>query len=151
MTINRAPGPAGTLLLSILLAACAAPGASPPMSPDQPSSPDGSPSPAPSQGGETAMPAAPAGIPEPIWAAVLDDLSRRIGEPVADPTVVSVSAQTWNDGSLGCPKPGEFYTQALVDGHQIVLEVDDQQFDYRTASGPSVRLCEDGAPIEGGG
>ncbi len=51
-------------------------------------------------------------------------------------------AKTWNDGSLGCPQPGQLYTQALVDGFQVVLEVDDEQFDYRVGSGTDVRLCE---------
>lgn len=87
---------------------------------------------------------APEGIPDAVWTAILDDLSQRLGEPVADVTVVSATAETWNDGSLGCPRPGEMYTQALVDGYQVVLEIDGQEFDYRTGSGPIVRLCEGG-------
>ncbi len=51
-------------------------------------------------------------------------------------------AKTWNDGSLGCPEPGELYTQALVDGFQVVLEIDGERFDYRVGSGTDVRLCE---------
>ena len=49
--------------------------------------------------------------------------------------------KTWNDGSLGCPQPGELYTQALVDGFQVLLEVDGEEFDYRVGSGTAVHLC----------
>lgn len=86
----------------------------------------------------------PEGVPAAVWTAILDDLSQRLGEPVPDVTIVSAAAQTWNDGSLGCPRPGEMYTQALVDGYQVVLEIDGHEFDYRTGTGPIVRLCEEG-------
>jgi len=54
------------------------------------------------------------------------------------------------DGSLGCPEAGQAYTQALIDGYQVILEVDGERYDYRVGSGASVRLCE-GGPLEGGG
>lgn len=55
-------------------------------------------------------------------------------------TVVSVTARTWRDGSLGCPEPGMFYTQALVEGHRVVVEIDGITHDYRVGGG-RVRLC----------
>ena len=67
----------------------------------------------------------------------------------SDPEVVSAEAVTWNDGSLGCPEAGQAYTQALVDGYQVILEVDGERYDYRVGSGASVKLCE-GGPLEGG-
>ncbi|MGI8657981.1 MAG: hypothetical protein ACR2K4_04315 [Candidatus Limnocylindria bacterium] len=79
---------------------------------------------------------------------MLEDLSRRFDRPITDPVVASAESVSWNDGSLGCPKPGQAYTQALVDGFQILVEVDGEQFDYRSAGGDSVRLCE--GIIEGG-
>ena len=63
---------------------------------------------------------------------------------------MSAQAVTWNDGSLGCPEPGQAYTQALVDGYQVVLEVDGDRYDYRVGNGASVKLCDGGA-LEGGG
>lgn len=74
--------------------------------------------------------------------AIIQDLSRRLGEQVTDPTIVSAEPMTWNDGSLGCPEPGQLYTQALVDGFQVVLEIDGAEFDYRVGSATDVRLCE---------
>jgi hypothetical protein len=41
------------------------------------------------------------------------------------------------------------YTQALVDGFQVVLDVEGETLDYRIGSGTDLRLCE--SPIEGGG
>ncbi|AKS43090.1 hypothetical protein [Wenzhouxiangella marina] len=35
--------------------------------------------------------------------------------------VVRAEAVTWGDGSMGCPEPGMFYTQALVPGYYIQL------------------------------
>jgi hypothetical protein len=93
--------------------------------------------------------AAPEGIPDAVWTAILTDLERQTGGS-SDPEVVSAEAVTWNDGSLGCPEPGQAYTQAIVDGYQVVLEVAGERYDYRVGSGASVKLCDRG-PLEGGG
>ena len=93
--------------------------------------------------------AAPEGIPDAVWAAILTDLERQT-RGSSDHDVVSAEAVTWNDGSLGCPQPGQAYTQAIVDGYQVVLEVGGERYDYRVGSGASVKLCDRG-PLEGGG
>jgi hypothetical protein len=130
------------LLAAILvLTACGSP--TPPGSPG----PSGSPA-RPSPTEPTAQASAPKGevarppaVPEPVWDAVLADLATRTGGPVADVTVVRAEAVTWNDGSLGCPEPGMAYTQALVDGYHVVLDVGGQDYDYRVGSGAAVKLC----------
>lgn len=141
MNANPSRGaPAVAALL--LLAACAAPAGAPSASSTEPSAsrpPFETVTPSPS---EIATPDGPDGLSEAVWTAVLEDLERRVGEPVVDPTVVSAEPMTWNDGSLGCPLPGQMYTQALVEGFQVVLEVDGEEFDYRIGSGTDVRLCE---------
>ena len=91
----------------------------------------------------------PDGIPDAVWAAILADLERQTGAP-SDPEVVSAEAMTWNDGSLGCPEAGQAYTQALVDGYHVILELDGERYDYRVGNDASVKLC-DGGPLEGGG
>lgn len=93
--------------------------------------------------------AGPEGVPGAAWAAILADLERRTGS-ATEPDVVSAEEVTWNDGSLGCPEAGQTYTQALVDGYHIVVELDGERYDYRVGSGSSVKLCE-GGPLEGGG
>ncbi len=134
--------------LALALAACAA-GGGDPSTPSSPSAgtqsaPPSASSPSSSAGGQehTGGPAAPSGVPEDAWQALLADLEERLGAPITDVTVVSAEATTWNDGSLGCPVPGQMYTQALVDGYQVILEIDGERYDYRIGSGTDVRLCE---------
>lgn len=132
-------------LVAITLAGCASTGSPASSTPEPTSSDERSmqPSPAPHAGD------APDGIPDEVWAALVADLGQRLDQPVIDPAIVTAKAMTFNDGSLGCPKPGQAYTQALVDGYQIVVEVDGARYDYRSPGGDSVRLCE--GVIEGGG
>jgi hypothetical protein len=139
MTTSRRAAPLAALLL---LVACAAPAGAPSASATESAAsrpPFETVTPSPS---DDAAAGGPEGLPEAAWKAIVDDLSRRLGEPVVDPTVVNAVAKTWNDGSLGCPQPGELYTQALVEGFQVVVEVDHEQFDYRVGGGTDVRLCE---------
>ena len=128
------------VLVALTLAACAARLGASPGDTDAASHP--------SPGGSGSADA-PDGIPDAVWAAILADLERQTGGP-SDPEVVSAAAVTWNDGSLGCPEAGKAYTQALVDGYQVILEVNGERYDYRVGNGASVKLC-DGGPLEGGG
>ena len=140
-------------LLAMALAACAAPGSSGEEAATatdaaQETRPPFSTFPVPSvQGGDTATP--PDGVPGAIWTAILDDLEERAGGAAADPALVSVEQVTWNDGSLGCPQPDLVYTQALVDGYRVIVEIQGERFDYRVGSGAEVRLCEGNGPLEG--
>lgn len=81
------------------------------------------------------------------------DLSERLGVDGEAVTVAGFREVTWRDGSLGCPEPGMMYTQALVPGQQLVLEVDGQLHAYHAASGKEFRYCanpQEPAPGEGG-
>lgn len=51
---------------------------------------------------------------------------------------------TWSDGSLGCPQPGQAYTQALVDGYWVVLSHDSDTYDFRAGLDREFRLCPGG-------
>lgn len=48
--------------------------------------------------------------------------------------VVSMEPRTWNNGSLGCPIEGHYYTQALVPGFLILLKIDEQTIEVHTNS-----------------
>lgn len=58
------------------------------------------------------------------------DLARRLG--IADELVVLSGARhvTWRSGALGCPDPGMSYTQALVPGTVIYLQVETTMHAY---------------------
>ena len=127
----------------VMLAACSATGGSSPgSSPSAPEEREQSATPSQPSSSEGAAAGAPDGIPDEVWAAIMTDLAERLGALDAEPVVVSAAETTWNDGSLGCPEAGQVYTQALVDGYQVVLEVDGERFDYHVGRGTDVRLCE---------
>jgi hypothetical protein len=83
-----------------------------------------------------------AGIPGDILNSVLDDAAQKLGVEPDALVVTKAEAVTWPDGSLGCPEPGMFYTQALVDGYWIVVEAGGQAVDYRVSGGGNFRICE---------
>lgn len=60
---------------------------------------------------------------QPLLPALLGDAAQRSAKPVELLRVASVQAVTWPDGSLGCPQPGLLYTQALVPGWRISIDV----------------------------
>lgn len=82
-------------------------------------------------------------VPQDILDEILADASERVGVPVDDVTVRRSEATTWSDGSLGCPRPGEAYTQATVEGYWVELVAPDGTvLDYRVADGGYFKLCE---------
>lgn len=86
---------------------------------------------------------------EALLSQILADASDRTGVGQDELEVVQAQAVTWNDGSLGCPEPGQMYTQALVDGYHVIVDADGERLDYRAAEGGGFRLCEN--PNAGGG
>ena len=99
-----------------------------------PPSQSGSPQPGPSGSGAASV------SPE-RWAAILADLERR-GAPTGDVTVVSARQVTWNNGALGCPKPGQSYIQSLVRGMQVIVSAGGRQYDYRFGTTDRPKLCQ---------
>ncbi len=139
---RRAIPPAAVLAVVALLgllAACGADG--PEIGADGPTPTDGAT--APDDGGE---PMDDPDVPERHREATrtaIDDLADRTGADPDGIEVVSAQNVTWRDGSLGCPEPGGMYTQALVDGYRIELEVDGETFHYHGADGEPPFHCPD--------
>lgn len=92
-----------------------------------------SPSVSPAEEGDTA--------PETHLAAIRTDLDSR-GVDGARASVTQARSVTWQDGSLGCGEPGATYTQALIPGWQIIVEVDGTSYDYRFGRDTTPHLCE---------
>jgi hypothetical protein len=94
-------------------------------------------------------------VPEEVLNPIMADVTERAGAEPAEIEVARSQSVTWNDGSLGCPKPGMFYTQALVDGYWVVLSYQGQEFDYRVNDRGAFFLCEKptlpGIGLPGGG
>ena len=85
-------------------------------------------------------------MPDGPLAAAVADLSSDTGVDPDDIQVVVNQEVTWRDGSLGCPKPGMFYTQALVDGYRIVLRAGGEEVAYHGSAGKPPFRCDHPAP-----
>ena len=72
----------------------------------------------------------------------ISDLAERLQIEPQTITVTRVEVVTWPNGSLGCPEPGMMYTQALIDGFFIQLQVGDQRYNYHSGSRGAPTLCE---------
>jgi len=69
-------------------------------------------------------------VPAELLEKMRDDLAARQGSGSAHIAVVVAESVTWNDGSLGCPQPGHTYTQAIVPGYRVILELAGQRYTY---------------------
>lgn len=82
------------------------------------------------------------GAGTPAARASVTALAARLGIGEDDVVLRRVEEVTWSDGSLGCAEKGTTYTQALVDGHRIVLEVDGREYEFHDGRGRAPFLCE---------
>lgn len=78
--------------------------------------------------------------------AAVDDLVQRLTVEPGEVEVLEVEQVTWNDGSLGCPQPGEVYTQAQVEGHRVLLAAQGRTWPYHSGGGRGPFLCENLQP-----
>jgi hypothetical protein len=93
--------------------------------------------------------AAPARAPAASWPAEADtavraavqDVAAKLQVQSAAVQVISVSATDWSDTSLGCPQPGMFYAQMIVQGYAITLAAGDRQVEYHADKKGRVVTC----------
>lgn len=146
------------MLISLLLLAACAPATTP--EPEQFETSDPTQQPPTEPTGEPAQPATPSGseavlegseVPQDLFDAALADLLAVSGGARSDVEVLKSESVVWNDGSLGCPQPDVMYTQALVDGYQIIFRVGDREYDYHLSADGAMLLCESALPNLPGG
>jgi hypothetical protein len=126
----------GTLLavsfVSIFLAACATPGGT-----------------VVSEVTPTPAVPSPTHIPvdmPPAQRAAIAALAAQLGIPVAQITVVSSEAVTWNDGCLGVVRMGVMCIQGQVPGFRVILQANGQQYEFHTNQDGSVLADATGVP-----
>lgn len=83
-------------------------------------------------------------VPQELLDQVLDQAASQAGVSLDELTVERAQQVTWSDGSLGCPAPGEMYTQALVDGYWVVVSAAGQTHDFHLAANGTIKLCPPG-------
>lgn len=80
-------------------------------------------------------------VPAALLQQAIDDLMQRTAANADEIEVVSAAPVTWNDGGLGCAKPGVDYIQVLIEGYRVVLKYAGREYDYH--AGPSsIFLCD---------
>lgn len=81
-------------------------------------------------------------------AAARADAARRSGLAPEALELISAEPVTWRDGSLGCPEPGRFYTQALVPGYRVRLRGPGGEMDYHASVRGALVLCPAGRALD---
>lgn len=76
-----------------------------------------------------------------LTEAAIHDLSRRLLTTEDNIELIEAKLVEWPDGAIGCPEEGMAYTQAIVEGAQILLRADGRVYDYHTGSDGVAFLC----------
>jgi len=87
-------------------------------------------------------------------SAAIDDAAERADVAGGEVVVVTDERVTWRDGSLGCPKQGQLYTQALVPGRRVILRAGGSELAYHAGRSGPLTFCArpaDDATAPGGG
>jgi len=137
---TRALRPITVLLTGLLFAGCAAGQVASPSASEQAASDQATPD-------ETLAATTPtAGIGEQDLVVLVEMAAEEAATALDDVRIVSAEEVTWPDGSLGCPQPGMAYTQALVPGFRVVLDVAGEEQHFHAAQGGEFNFCDDPQP-----
>ena len=74
------------------------------------------------------------------------DLANRQAVAVEEIILLETMAVEWSDSSLDCPQPGMDYLQVITPGYRIVLQVNDQSYEYHTNRDAYFVYCENQVP-----
>ena len=107
--------------------------------------PSRKPVPVPAGERQAGAPATAGEVPAAILEKLRADLAERQGLAASAVKVVSAESVMWPNGALGCAKPGEMSTQAIVPGYRVELEAGGKRYAYHAAERGYFRLCENEA------
>jgi hypothetical protein len=80
-------------------------------------------------------------VPADLLNSIIEDLLTSENMQRDNITVERAESAIFPDGGLGCPKPGEIYTQAQVQGYWVVLRSAGKGYDYRASAKGYFRRC----------
>ena len=70
------------------------------------------------------------------------ELARELGRPLEGLVTEGVAFVRFQDGALGCPRPGEGTSAVVTPGWRVALRLEADRYDVRVAAdGTSVRVC----------
>ena len=90
----------------------------------------------------------PSPVPVPPEAsqavdAALQDAAAHLNVSRDQLQVSQVGSQQWNDASLGCPQPGQLYSQIVTPGFLVMITSGSHQLEYHTDMRGRVTLCHE--------
>ena len=74
-----------------------------------------------------------------------EDLAGRLSISADDISIVEVTEVEWSDSSMDCPEPGMSYLQVITPGYRIILQANDQPYEYHTNRDSYFVYCDDQA------
>ena len=77
---------------------------------------------------------------QPLIDKAITDLGNQSRSADPQVQVLSVEAVQWPDGCMGCAQEGEMCILVITPGYRILLEMDGQEYEYRTSQN-DVRYC----------
>jgi hypothetical protein len=98
--------------------------------------------------GSAAPTPTPSPVPVPPEAsqavdAALQDAAGHLSVSRDQLQVSQVAAQQWNDAALGCPQPGQLYSQIVTPGFLVMITSGSRQLEYHTDTRGRVTLCHE--------
>lgn len=87
----------------------------------------------------------PAGL-QNLIEMIKTDLASRQSISMDEIIVTETTAVEWSDSSLDCPQPGMEYLQVITPGYKIVLQVNDQLYEYHTNRDAYFVYCDSQIP-----
>lgn len=80
-------------------------------------------------------------VPDELLDRIYADLEQKSKANRSEFTLLTAEFVRWPDGSLGCPEPGQVYTQAIVDGYRVVIEHTGRTYDYHASANGYFKIC----------
>jgi hypothetical protein len=78
-----------------------------------------------------------------VVAAALQDAATQLGVAASELSLQQIEAREWGDSSLGCPQPGNLYSQIVTPGFLIVINSRGKQLEYHSDTRGRVMLCRE--------
>lgn len=92
----------------------------------------------------------PSGTADPNLQSLVDkardDLSHQLAIAPDQINLVEVTEVEWSDSSLDCPQPGMSYLQVITPGYKILLQANEQMYEYHASQSGYFVFCETPAP-----
>lgn len=84
-----------------------------------------------------------------LLSAMARDLAQRLGVKSSELQVLAVESVVWDDGSLGCPQPGQSYVMAQTPGVRVLFQNGGKTYQYHASDRGHFVYCPNPAQPAG--